>query len=400
MSFAIGAPVPWTVPPDWTRPVRERLAWMTDVQKSSQLTVRKRALRPDVPRRGFAFEVGAWDVERDLIDACAFDMGGRLWALPIWPDVQVLRQGVGVGSDAIACRTAGFDFAPGGLAMLWLGPRQWELVDVEAVLANGLALADVTAEAWPPGARLYPVRNARLATPPVERRRNDPLPRRESTWQLQFDIDEACTWPAAAWSTMYRGFPVLDAGDDAPIASSEYSRELLVEDGDGTGPTDVVDLAGLSTRLQDLRVVLDGRVEQAQFRGVLYALQGRYRTVWLPSGAPDLQLVTPPAGNTLTMAWAGVRVFGRLQSNRRDICIRLHDGTRLYRRVQSVVEGPSTEVFTVDEAVPAIAPSKVHSISWMSAAQLASDTIEIDHITDADGTARAALRFETVRHDG
>lgn len=395
MTFAIGAAVPWTVAPDWTRGVRERLAWMTDVLTGSLGTPHKRRLR-DAPWRGFSFEVLAEGAERALLDALRFDMGARLWALPMWQDGQAIAGAV-EGAGTIACRTGGFDFAPGAQALLMGDARTWELVTVDAVLAGGVTLQGATAAAWPRGARLFPVRMARLVGAPQERLRSD----RVGRLQLEFEVDEPCMWPSAPWPQTYRGLPVFDARtDEGTDPTSEFVRPLERVEGDGTGPVDVTDIGGFSSRLQDFRWLLHGRAAQSALRGRLYALAGRYGTVWLPSGADDLSPAAPLGGTVLAVRWAGVTVFGRRQPNRRDLRIELYGGTVLHRRVLQVVEDGERELLTLDASLPVAPLAQVRRISWMSAAQLAGDVVELDHLTDADGVARAAVRFESVRYDG
>ncbi|MDF5999791.1 hypothetical protein P4050_15850 [Pseudomonas aeruginosa] len=60
----------------------------------------------------------AVDRERQLLDMTLFGWGARIWALPIWPDIQLLHQPLAAGSLGIPCDTAGLDFRDGGLAML------------------------------------------------------------------------------------------------------------------------------------------------------------------------------------------------------------------------------------------------------------------------------------------
>ena len=395
MTFAIGAVVPWTVPPDWTRGVRERLAWMTNVLTGSLGTPHKRRLR-DVPWRSFSFEVLAAGPDRALLDAQRYDMGGRLWALPIWQDAQPVA-GVVEGAGTIACRTAGFDFAPGAQALLMRDARSWELVTVDAVLAGGISLQGTTAAAWARGTRLLPVRQARLVGAPQERLRSDRVARVE----VEFEVDEPSTWSPAAWPVTYRGLPVFDARtDEGSDPTSEFVRPLDRIEGDGTGPVDVTDIGGFSSRLQDFRWLLQGRAAQTALRARLYALAGRYATVWLPSGADDLAPAGSLGGPVLSVRWAGVTVFGRQQPNRRDLRIELYGGDVLHRRVLQATEDGDRELLTLDAPLPVALPAQVRRISWMSAAQLASDVVELERSADADGVLRAAVRFESVRHDG
>lgn len=396
MTFAIGAPVPWPLPPDWGSPVRESLAWFNDVGRSRRAFQSKRRLRI-APRRSFAFEVqcGPDPEERRLADALRHDHGAREWLLPVFPDVQIISA-VAAASDTVACRTEGFDFSDGGQALLWRAPRQWEIVPVASVSPGGLSLDGTTAATWGNGTRLYPLRAARLARPVDERAQTDRIAR----LRLEFDVDEACDWPGVLPAATYRGKPVLEwRGDEREDPLSSYVRTIDTVDVQ-TGPPAWFDPAGASFRGQEQRWLLHGRTEQAAFRSLLYGLAGRYAELWVPTFLSDLQLVASAASGSseISVAWCGYTVFGRQQFNRRDLRIELFGGQVLYRRITDSAEDGDSETLTLDAPLGVdLAPSQVRQISFLFYAQLANDTVELEHLTDADGTARSVTRWEAIR---
>lgn len=397
MSFAIGAAVPWTVPMDWAKGTTERLVWQTDVATGSLGHPSKRRLRLH-PRRGFNFDVMCYPDERRLIDQQYFDMGVRTWALPIWPDMQLVND-IANGATEIECATAGYDFTAGGRALLWRGARVWELVSIDAVSAEGITLQEGVQSAWDGRARLYPVRDAVLRSSPAWRELSGDV----AVLRADMEIEEACDWPAAAPATLYRGLPVLEwSRDESEDPGSDYSRPVYIEDGDESGLTSRVDLAEMSFRMQDHRWKLHGRQEQATLRSLLYWLSGRYRTLWVPSFMRDLDLAAPigDADDALSVAWCGYTVFGRQQRNRRDIRIELNDGTSFQRRIVDSIEAGEAEMLAIDEPLgEAVSPGAVRRISFLSAAQLASDAIEIEHANIADRDAQCGVRWESIRHD-
>ena len=50
-------------------------------------------------------------------------------------------------------------------------------------------------------------------------------------------------------------------------------------------------------------------------------------------------------------------------------------------------------------AVKVIAATPRAMISFLAMCQLASDTVQIAHITDADGVAQASTPWQAVKHD-
>jgi hypothetical protein len=398
MSFAAEGARIWPVPPDWESGVQEQLAWRTDVlTASASATTQHRGLRIG-PRRSFTFEVRAANQERRVADMLLAGHGGP-WELPIWPDVQWLGAPLAAGVDEVPCSTAGFDFVEGGRALLYTTVNQWEVVEIDAIEADHLSLTEVTAAAFGRGSRLYPLRLARVQGEPEERRWTDDFSRHG----LAFDIDEPCDWPALASPTTYLGHPVLDVrpdeGDD-PTAS--YSRLVQTVDHDTALPI-VHDLPGLALRGQQTHWVLSGHAEHTWYRSLLYTLCGRRVPMWLPSFASDLKPVATIAGSSPSMSveWAGYTLFGLARPNRRDVRIELTDGTVYYRRITAAVEAGETETLTLSAALAptSIAPARIRAVSFMALSTLASDEIELDHETDAEGVATSTLGWQAVVPD-
>lgn len=395
MSYGIGQPVLWPCPPHWSEPVTESLAWLTDIITSRTGTPQKRQLRMS-PRRSFSFTAKPDTDVRRLVDAIGYHSGARQIMLPIYSDGQGLTTAAVVGASKILSRVQGFDFSPGGQAVLWRDALQWELVGIEAVQEDGLLLTAALDSTWPVGTRLYPVRAARFLQPPQETMECDDA----SVLQLQFLIDEPCDWPKAWPSAIYRSLPVLEwRPDESTNPTGSYTRTLLTV-GNDTGPTSYFDLPGVPFRVQSQQFTLWGRDEQARFRSLLYALAGRAGQIWVPSWNQDLVLHAA-AGSldaTLQVKPAGYSIFGLQQVNRRDLRIELYGGTVLYRRITDCSDDGDYETLTLDSALGvAFSPAQVRCISFMSMCQLAADEIQISHSTDGDGEAICQLSWQAVK---
>lgn len=73
-------------PPNWTRPVIERLAWLTDVM-ASRANVEQRARLRARPRRSYEYRILTRDnQERIRLHNRLTAWQGRPYALPVWPD--------------------------------------------------------------------------------------------------------------------------------------------------------------------------------------------------------------------------------------------------------------------------------------------------------------------------
>lgn len=399
MGYEIGQPIVWPCTPNWDTPVVESLAFLTDsMQSSGTGSEMIRGLR-DEPRRGFSFSSLLYADAQRIVDAIRFDIGVKQFMLPIYPDQQWLAAPIAAGAVGIDCATAGFDFVDGGQAVLWRDARNWELVTVSAISATGITLAAATVNAWGPGDRLIPVRKARLASPPQAARHSDDI----VALDVQMAIDEPCDWPAA-WptATLYRGMPVLEwRNEESEDPTDEYDRMSGTIDQD-VGPVFYYDLPGLPFRAQSQNFKLYRRDQHSSFRSLLYMLEGQLAELWVPTWLQDVRLSQPltDTGVQLHVPWMGYSQFGYLQGNRRDVAIELYDGTRFYRRVTGSAENGDEEILQIDAALGvALDPSAVRAIGWLSMCAAASDVTQIQHQTDADGTAYSAINWRAVKSD-
>lgn len=397
MSYIPDGYVMWPVPPDWADGVRETLGWLSDVITARTGAAQKRELRIN-PRREFTFDIIADDQARRVADMLLQDHGSKYWLLPIWHDVQWIDP-VPAETDIIPCSTEGFELLPESLVVIWLSVREWQVAMIESVAADHIVLALPTTRAWPAGTRLYPVRTAHLVEQPEEAAWTDTAGRRSVTMML----DEPSTWPAVLPEAAYRGYPVLEQRPETSDETSSTFARMVETLDEETGVIVMFDRPGRSFREVSINWILEGRTEHSQMRSLLYALRGRMQNLWIPTWSHDLLLVAPvtAVATTLTIEWAGYTLFGRAQPNRRDIRIELLDGTVLYRRITGSAEGIETEQLTIDAALgQPIAPADVLLISFLVISEQASDRVELQHSTDADGITLVSTQFRGIRDDG
>lgn len=381
----------WPVPAAWNSAITETLEWLSDMQLSVDGSVDAEPLRA-APRRTWEFDSIQGRAERRIIENAVFDWAGRTWALPVWPDVNVLASTVPLGVINIALATTGLDYVANGLALLWRSATQFELVEIDSVAADALTLKRPTLQAWSAGTRIWPARLARLTDAPTWTRKSD----RVITSRVRFEAAEPCDWPAVAPAVTYRGYPVLEPGDWAEDPTAETPRELVRTDG-AIGLVDVDDVTGLSWQRQSHLWTLVGRSARASHRSLLYWLEGQTRQLWVSTFADDVELLNPVAADdtTITVAFAGIARHLRGQPGRRHLRFELAGGVVQFREVLASAElDAARESLTLDAAFPAgLQPAQVRRISWMMLARRASDRAEISHATDSMGVARCKDSF-------
>lgn len=389
--------VAWPWAPDWTDGVRERLSWATEILVSDTAAEQRRALRL-APRRVFEARVLVEGRERAYFDNAMAGWGYRVWALPIWPDVQWLPVSVSLGATEVPCVPTGRDFRAGGLAML-RGDTAFDIeaVEIDTVAADRIVLKRPTLRGFDAGVRLYPVRTATLAQQSQPRRITDRL----SAVEVAFDISEPCEWPALFPSETYRGFPVFaDRPDESEDLTTAWERMLRVLD-NGTGLPAMTDTAATGFTVQGHRWVLHGLAERAAWRSMVYALRGRQRVVWVPTHADDLRLAAIAVDTVMDVEACGYTRFAHGLVGRRDIRIELVTGDVVCRRIVGAIElDPATERLALDPALTsAIHPDDVARISFMSLCRLGSDEVELLHYNDAEGSAATQTTWRSLRDE-
>jgi hypothetical protein len=389
--------IPFGWAPDWADGVRERLSWLTGLFRSPKGAEQRRALRL-APRRTFSAALILEGRERQAFDLALWGWGARVWAMPVWHDVQLLAAPVSAGAGSITCATSGREFRAGGLALLrGVSALETEVVEVEAVTGTGLTLARPTVSDWPAGTRLYPVLPARLTDAPSMARVHDQATRAEVAFLATEPVDVTPAAPA----TTYRGWPVLTARPDETEDLTLAMQRLQQVVDNATGRQSVTDTAGHAFTLQGYRWVLGSRAEHAALRALLYYLQGRFQALWVPTFADDLTLVAQvaPADGGITIANVSYSRFAGGAPGRKDIRIELRDGTVYHRRITGATEDGDTEVLSLSPLGATINPSDVARISFMALCRLDQDDIELLHETDADGITTCSVIFRSVRDE-
>lgn len=391
--------IPWSFVPNWAEGVLERLTAATDILQSESAVSQRRALRIG-PRREFEAPIYIEGRERQLLDLALFGWGARIWALPLWADIQRLDEAVAAESFFIPCATENLDFRIGGMAMLrGEDAFSYEVVEIAAITADGLQLKRATQQSWQPGTRLYPARSAQLQEQPSLSKLTDAL----YQTRVRFLITETSDWPEVLPAVSYRDYPVWDRRPDDSENLTHGFERLLSSLDSGTALPLLSDTAGRGLTLLGQRQLFEGRTERAALRSLIYALHGRQKAVWVPTHMDDLTLAATVSAEatTLDVANIGYARFSNGKPGRRDIRIELHDGRVFMRRIIGAIElDGQTERLGLDTVLGVqIQPHQVARVSWLVLCRLNSDAQEIEHLTDSEGIAVWSPVFREERDD-
>jgi hypothetical protein len=378
LNVALDLTIPaFPFPPDWSDLVNERLEFRTDAIAAMNGSEQARRTRI-TPRRRFEFLLSSEKVPRQAMANLAWARGARQLYLPLWTEGARLEADLGSGTDLVPVSVDGLEFAAGDSAILVPeDPTKHELVEVDSIGVGYVQLANVTAKAFGAGTFLHPVRRARFDSAFSSAAFN-------RSWvygRQRFLIDEPNPFPAIAPSTSYRGFPVLDTRP-AHARDPETSLDRVAyRVDDDIGLVNTHDDVGIPLYRQVHDWNLDGRPALNAWRSMVYHLNGKRNSIWVPTWLDDLTLAASmtSVATAMVVAWSGYAARIAQAVNRRDLRIQLTSGTVLYRRVlASVDNGNGTETLTLDSALgEAVTPAQVSQVSFMGLCRSDSDQFEL-----------------------
>lgn len=389
--------IPWLMEPDWTDGVSEVLAWKTDILQSPT-GAEQRIARRLSPRREFEFAIMPADNDRQAIEHALFHAGGAEWALPVYPDVALLTTPLRATDTVVPVATSGRDFIAGDPLLLksglgWL--TQYEQVTIESVTADGIQLTQGLTRDWAAGTLVYPVRPAVLVEQPELTRHTSRLS--GGTVRFRLAAHNAWSQPAAPMP-VYQGYPVLDIDPDwSEDVTGQYTR-LLLELDNNVGIPDITDTALRPFFVQAMSWTALGRERQSAMRSLLYYMRGRQRPLWVVNPTDDLTPVAGVNGHILDVMPTQFSDYGAV-AGRRDLCILLTDGTRLYRRIIAMAAYDGYERLVLAGDAVTVSLTDILALSFMTLSRLNEDELTWKHTTDADGVASLSLTFIGVRDD-
>jgi hypothetical protein len=373
--------------------LQQRLEWLTDILPAATGTEQRRKLRR-APRQTHSWDMLLSGRPRRHCEQLLWANGAQEWDVPMPMFGTTLGAALPIASATIPADTTGRCFLAGGRALL-VGEdaAAYEIVTIDSVAVDSLALAAPTAGEWPAGTRLYPLRLGRLTSVPSTPR----FTADDTPFRVEFQLTEPVDIAPALGGATYRGAPVFER---RPVWSSDpesaASRQLDVQD-EQSGIPAAVDLAGIAFPAQTMTFTAVGWPDVVALLGELYGLAGAWTGVWLPTWAADLQVVGVPASNQLDVAWAGLAEFPA-GANRTDLRIELRDGTVLRRRITQAVDAGDVERVTLDAAHgSSFEAEDVALVSFLWHGRLEADTVLL-RWWSAD-VVDVELSFKGFRHD-
>lgn len=431
----------WPFRPDWESGVLERLEWLTDLMGSTKGAEQRRPQR-FTPRRTLEVTFLPHGTQRSKFDLLVMEKGNDDWYIPLWFDVDTLKESTPAGQTAINTPYEDREFTAGGYAVIRPPTSAnhdhhtfvHEFVKVTGIKQNRLIVErgqlDTVALDWPRGSEIYPVRLARFTDQPSV----SVVTANIVSTNMKFTITEPNEWYGdkhysgygavygMAYGKTYDVSPRTPAKNLGKVVEPKfmpvfenlrvmnstpdynqdmnlsYDRLINVLDNSNGIPA-YQDALGFATPGQQHTWFLRGRGEQAAFRTMLYYLRGRVRPVWVPTFNDDVQLIAPSlAGqNWIDIQKIGYTDGGKNSINRQCLAIQKNNGEWIFQRITGTANVDDHERLELGESFAKdLNPEDVYKISFMAVARLDQDGVEINHVTDNMGLAKSVTTFRVT----
>ena len=381
--------------PDWKSGVLERLEWLTDVLQSESGAEQRRKLR-QYPRRSLEASFSRFGNNRNLIDSYLTGVGQRYGLVPLWWDETPIDPVYAGSIDVFGDFRRREFFANDVVIIRREGELDYELNIIAEKTDTKLTLLYGTQRDTTHGT-ISPVRVAQIR----DQLNGTQLTDAVRQYQLRFYTLEAADYTTAWTFPIYErtNLPVLNwIPNYREQMELAFDRVSFVWDNQ-VGNTYVVDPGATATTNEKYGYTIFGRDAMHDFKCNIYKMAGRWREVHVPTGHDEFVLTRDvnASQGALIVARSGYNQYNlSQQAIRRDICIELYDGTRLFNTIISSRVVEDEEWLFLSETLPSLPLSEVRRISYMPRSRLDIDAIEINRLTDADGASQVALTFKAI----
>lgn len=359
--------------PNWRDAISERWEYRTEVQQAYDGREIRRSLR-NRPRREVEYEFlfpTAEECERAMRM-----MFRRLWVdvrIPLWMDAQPAD--VDSGDTTLSVSTVGYDYVNGAEAIIWESPSKWHVCEDLTVAPSSLTWTNATTQSLK--GRIMPLRKAFL----IDVIAGQIYAVNAHSARMRWLINEteplgrlnAATYPA------YHGRPVyaLPSGED----SRRISIERKMGEADfGVGARRRYESWAAAAITKDFEWVIGRRSDIAETLEWIHRHRGKWGWFWWDARGYDLRVTANIGASATTWNIAPVDGFPLTfygttpPQSRRDVVLRLKDGTVYRRRITSWT---ATSI-TVDSATgTAVNVSDIDRLSWLQPTRFDNDAFEL-----------------------
>lgn len=384
----------WTIPPNWSEAVLERLEWLTDVLASRSGCEQRASVRL-TPRRSFDMKFNPTGRVRSYLELWLHRLGASEFLLPLFHDRGRMSASTAEGATRIPLDTTYREFEEGGLAVILGDAFTWELIEIVSLDDTGLNIAGPSFLAWEKGSSVYPLRVVTLDSEVT----SQAITSRVGEGKFTFTTNRSNPLTVSADPLpVYDGLPLISLPPNRMDSLEAQYARVMEELDQGIGRRRLYDENGRAFAKQFYNWQAKGRQEHAALRQTLYRLAGRRVAAWMPSFNEDITLAASvtPTSDHLRVEKIGYKYLGggAAIAGKRDILLKDDTGAIRVVRVNSVGVDPAPGQERLNlSAVTGFSAASGRTGSFVSTVRLDQDTVEITHHTDSDGICECSAAF-------
>lgn len=323
-------------------------------------------------------------------------------ALPLWHESAQLSAAVAAGQITLTLpTTVGIDFRVGGQALVYHSDSVYDVAVILAVSSTHVALTTPLVNSYAKGDYLMPVRVAQMTSGPGGAR----FPVAIEVFSARFlslDNDTGALDGDLSDYASYGGRLFLDTPNVMlSNPSPENFRQIITTIDNQTGPPSQISDWDRNKRGSTIGFYPRSRAQILSLRKLLYALNGRMLSFWIPLRIADLKVTQDlvNADDTMTVENDGYTQNVGSRKGRSTFRMTFTDGTDITRTiVSSEAISDAEEVLTIDSAWPAgRTVAEIALVDWLELVRLDTDDVRIIHTNL--GMARCEVPVLAVRDD-
>jgi hypothetical protein len=389
----------FSVQPNWKNGVVERIDYVTEIFGSESDTEQRRSLRL-YPRRSFEATFERHTIRRARLENFFMGTGKNECLVPLWHEAYTLTGTLGATLDFPEDTLALREFRAGDL--VWVNDNNPSLGEVLTIASIDLGLDRITfaaapAGTWGKGAKVFPLRVARVLDTPQMSNVTD----RVGAVQARFSLKDSEKWPDPSWgfcAPIFR-FPINRA---TPLTLSIERPTANVIDNE-FGASEVFDIYGVSRSAVNAGLVIRGRANLMAYRQFIAMARGKAMRFWFPSLTLDAAAVGDFGGPYMDIADVGLAEYLKRQQDTRVMFGVVFKTARptIYRRIESIVEATSTtERIFFQSDMPAISIKDVERLMFILPARFDQDGFEFHHLVNDCAVVRTSVLVRSSNADG
>lgn len=372
------------LPFEYEAPVKETLAWLTDIIEALDGREQRIALRKQ-PKQILEVTYLLDGNTRQRMMSALLDWMDNVFGLPLWHERLFLTSATSAGATNFPVRNADQgDFRVGGLAAIISNDYTYDVINIAAVTATQITSVSPAVNGYAAGVRIVPLRTAILRRSVTGARTHVTLEELRLTFEVTDNDTGAVTGSTTPgfWSTYNSRVLFDDSNFIEGSMREEFTRKVYRIDNE-TGVVSQTSTWDRAKRVQEKGFVLRNRADIYTFRKLLTSLRGKQKAFWIPTFIEDMTVVAQLTLGAATMdieAQDYVR-FVRDRLPMKVFRITFTDGTSLVRSVSSSATISSTvERLTLDTTWPATrAASEVSRVQFYELVRLDTDEVTINY---------------------